>query len=166
GATGATGAAGPQGPIGPIGPQGPQGIQGPQGPKGDPGDGGGAVDVVRRPPDLPEYFIVAAGNVRADPNEQQTQTYNNLMSIGFDDGRVGFTFEGCAEDPEKYQYIVKAMLRFYGEFPHLGIVTFAGFNGDHFFLHVFDPIEQQPVKADILRQLEFVIEVSQYFLEG
>lgn len=137
---------------------------GPQGPQGPPGDGS-AVDVVRRPPDLPEYFIVAAGIVAADPGNQSGATYNNLMSIGFEDGLVGFTFEGFSLDPEKYQYIVKAMLRFNGEFPYLNAVTFAGFKEDHFLLHVFDMLERQPVKADILRQLEFVIEVSQFFLE-
>jgi hypothetical protein len=118
---------------------------------------------VRRPPELPEYYIVAAGILSADPGNAPGNTYNNLISIGFDDGQVGFTFDGYSLESEKYQYIVKAMLKLNPEFPHLGIVTFVGFESDHFRLNVFDPVDRQPVKGDILQQLEFVIEVSQYF---
>jgi hypothetical protein len=56
------------------------------------------------------------------------------------------------------------MVRSNREFPNLAIVTFGGFEQDHFRLHVYDPRDQQPVPLDLVKQLEFVIEVSQYFL--
>jgi len=152
--------------MGPIGPQGPQGIQGPAGPRGPQGEpgNGSAVDVVRRPPQLPEYFIVAAGILPADPGSPPGNTYNKLVSVAFGDGQVGFTFNGYSLEPEKHQYIVKAMVRSNRQLPNLAIVTFGGFRQDQFLLHVYDPRDQRPVPADLVKQLEFVIEVSQYFL--
>ena len=168
GATGATGPAGPQGligPQGPAGPTGPQGPMGPQGPQGEPGET--VVDVVQKPPGLPQYFIVAAGIVLADPDQAFGDTFNNLKCAFVDHGEVGFTFDNYAEDPNQYQYIVKAMPEFHGEFPDLTpVVSFGGFHGDHFRLRVWSIRDAEPLNLEILRQLRFVIEVSQYFLEG
>jgi hypothetical protein len=138
---------------------------GPQGPQGEPGDGG-AVDVVRRPPDLPHYFIVAAGIVPLRDDDPGT-TYNGLRCVGVDQGTAFFTFDNCSFKPEEYVYIVKAMMVQHGEFPHLDSVTYGGFpegeGSNVFTLHFWDMLNQEYANLEVLQQLEVVIEVSQYF---
>lgn len=149
------GPAGPQGPTGATGPMGPQGPTGPQGPQGEPG----SPWAVEHPPELPQYYIVAAGVVPAKP-DLIGRTYNGLLSVDLTDGRFTVTFDGYALR-EEAQYIVKALPVTHPEL-RSPTVTVGGMDERGIHLDVY--FLGDPVNADLLSTFEFHIEISEFLI--
>jgi len=123
---------------------------------------------VLRPAGLPAYSIVAAGIVRGD-GTSRSPTYNNLLVRGTGAGTVTITFDGyVGPTGTTFQYVVKAMAvaQTAKESPLFGVsvnVMFDRFNagaGLGFILRV--TANGQELAADLIRTLEFMVEVSRY----
>jgi competence ComEA-like helix-hairpin-helix protein len=130
-----------------------------------PGPTGGTTggDFVEHPVGLPRYFIVAAGIV---PNP--APFYNNLQVIGFPDvGTIAFTFDNYNQPQRNgdHQYIVKALHVFNPEIQNesqgMFAVSFLRFEKGEFLLRVTD-LFGNPTDPEMLRQMQFMIEVSEF----
>lgn len=123
-------------------------------------------DFVLRPAGQPAYTIVAAGIVRGDDEDTAPgDRFNNLRVRRVETGRINVTFDGYADPASKgIQYIVKAMAVAAPDLKLSGIVVnFEGFlktAGIGFTLLVTS--NQEPVGGDMLKRMQFMIEVSQY----
>jgi hypothetical protein len=116
-------------------------------------------DVVRHPPNLPEYFIVAAGIVRQGGN--RPPVYNNLAMKVIGNSQILLTFDKYQKPSGDLMYIVKPLLVAndaftqglrdatiaFQEFRDEGIVLFIANNG-------------QIVEQGILAKMELMVEVS------
>jgi competence ComEA-like helix-hairpin-helix protein len=121
---------------------------------GTPGSQGGG-DFVQHPAGLPPYYIVAAGIVRGD-GTSQFPTYNDLIAQQTGSGLLNVTFGKYADPDGKFLYIIKAMPVFNDMFA-LPTITFVDFNNG---INLRVTEQGQPIED--LKQLGFVIEVSQY----
>lgn len=115
----------------------------------------GSGDVVEHPAGLSRYFIVAAGIVRGD-GTSQFPTYNDLIAQQTGSGLLNVTFGNYGDPDGKFLYIIKAMPVFNDMFT-LPAITFLNF-GNGINLRVTE--QGQPIED--LKEMEFVIEVSQY----
>ena len=127
----------------------------------DPTAGPVTGDFVEHPKGLPRYFIVAAGIVRGD-GTNLFLTYNGLIAQDLGGGDLLVTFDGYSDpnpDNGTSLYIIKAMPVFN---PDFGLLTV---NFLHFKegIHLMVMQDRQP--AERLADIEFVIEVSQYFFD-
>lgn len=115
-----------------------------------------AVDVIRKPKGLPDYFIVAAGRVRGD-GFQHGPVFNDLtMAVTGQPGVVILKFNGYKEPDDSFQYIVKAI----GCFPKVVDLTivFMDFTAEGILMGA--TVDGKPV--DTLQTLELMVEISQY----
>jgi competence ComEA-like helix-hairpin-helix protein len=136
---------------------------------GTPAGGTGTGDFVEHPAGLPRYLIVAAGIARADgsdPTPGREPNYNGLQATAVGDGVLSVKFTAYEEPAGEFQYIVKAMPVFDPNFwsevdIKQPVVNFHSYGKNELFLYVTDL--GNPIPSPFLRQLEFVIEVSQYF---
>jgi competence ComEA-like helix-hairpin-helix protein len=93
--------------------------------------------------------------VRGD-GTSQFPTYNDLIAQDISNGILNVTFSGYGDPDGKFLYIIKAMPVFNDMFT-LPAITFLNF-GNGINLRVTE--QGQPIED--LKQMEFVIEVSQY----
>ncbi len=110
---------------------------------------------VEYPSGLPRYSIVAGGIVRGD-GTSQSSTYNGLTAQE-SNGFLYVKFDDYTNPDGTFMYIIKAMPVFHEKYPS-PLVTFFDFK-DAIILQVTQ--EGKPI-GEALREMEFVIEVSQY----
>ncbi len=123
---------------------------------------------VQHPPGLPGYAIVAAGIAKADgssPSSGRAPAYNKLAAQVIASGKVRVTFNGYNQPNDKFQYIVKALVVFNQNVADSlklkqPVVSFDSFEKEGLVLFVTDL--GAPIAVNSLRNLEFMIEVSQY----
>jgi hypothetical protein len=133
---------------------------------------------VGRPDDSPRYQVVAAGVIGGSPVVPVSPGAPVVGRLHYVDAQLGIlhiNFAGYRMPTERHQYIVKAMpvfnLQIMGRLREQGIdiglpftvqVNFFEFlpDGEGLFLYVTD--SGQPINAEIIKQLEFMIEVSYY----
>lgn len=124
------------------------------------GDGGTAPkDVVRHPPGLPDYAIVAAGVVAA--GRALGPVYNQLNAKAAGDGLLFLTFRKYPQPTEQspFALLVKALPVVHKEFPRLA-VSLVEFQAEGFLLEILSG--GKPVNATALEQVFVHVEVSQY----
>ncbi|RJS18803.1 hypothetical protein DRW03_24395 [Corallococcus sp. H22C18031201] len=119
---------------------------------------------VHRPASLPDYLMVAAGTVPMDPAGDAKSAYNGLKAyaVGAADGKVSFTFNGYANKPDTWQYVIKPLL-VANTAVQAPTVYLVAFDEKGFTLQVFD--KGLVVPSATLIKLQVVLEVSQYFLK-
>ena len=123
-----------------------------------------AGSFVSRPAGLPDYSIVAAGIVRGD-GTPRAPVYNGLTLRLVETGRITVTFAGYVVPDATFQYVVKAMAVFNAQVPAssnivLSFEQFLRTAGNGFVLRATSG--GQPVAAESLKLLEYMIEVSRF----
>ena len=118
----------------------------------------GLEEYVGHPAGAPTYGIVAAGLIRGDNGNGRPQ-YNSLNVVNVAAGEITLSFNGYRVPDASFQYIVKTLAVSHADL-RSPVVRFLEFRPEGFVLRVSSGASG--VRATLLRQLEFMVEVSRY----